>query len=83
MHELPSSSPANTKLVKAIDQGNDGYEEEQTIGFLKQAEAGMPIKELCRQGGFRHATFYKGCAKFGGTVTVQVLGISSNPGPFK
>ena len=42
------------------------FTEEQIIGFLKQAEAGMPIKELCRQGGFSDATFYKGRAKFGG-----------------
>lgn len=42
------------------------YTEEQIIGFLKQAEAGMPIKELCRQGGFSDATFYKWRAKFGG-----------------
>ena len=40
--------------------------EEQIIGFLKQAEAGMPIKELCRNGGFSDATFYKWRAKFGG-----------------
>lgn len=42
------------------------YSEEQIIGFLKQADAGMPIKELCRKGGFSDATFYKGRAKFGG-----------------
>ncbi len=42
------------------------YTEEQIIGFLKQAEAGMPIKELCRKGGFSDATFYKWRAKFGG-----------------
>jgi len=34
------------------------FTEEQIIGFLKQAEAGMPIKELCRNGGFSDATFY-------------------------
>lgn len=33
--------------------------DEQIIGFLRQAEAGMPIKELCRSGGFSDATFYK------------------------
>ena len=27
------------------------YSEEQIIGFLKQADTGMPIKELCRKGG--------------------------------
>ena len=43
------------------------FTEEQIIGFLKQAEAGMPIKELCRNGGFSDATFYKWRAKFGGS----------------
>ena len=42
------------------------YTEEQIIGFLKHAEAGMPIQELCRKGGFSDATFYKWRAKFGG-----------------
>lgn len=42
------------------------YSEEQIIGFLKEADAGMPIKELCRQGGFSDATFYKWRSKFGG-----------------
>ena len=42
------------------------YSEEQIIGFLKQADAGIPIKELCRKGGFSDATFYKWRAKFGG-----------------
>jgi len=30
---------------------NDGHEEEQIIGFLKQAGAGVPIKQLCRKCG--------------------------------
>ena len=42
------------------------FAEEQIIGFLKQADAGMPIKEICRKGGFSDATFYKWRAKFGG-----------------
>ena len=42
------------------------YTEEQVIGFLKQAEAGVPIKDLCRKGGFSEATFYKWRSKFGG-----------------
>ena len=40
--------------------------EEQVIGFLRQAEAGMPVNELCRKGGFSDATFYKWRAKCGG-----------------
>ena len=42
------------------------FTEEQIIGFLRQAEAGMPIKELCRKGGYSDATFYKWRSKFGG-----------------
>ena len=42
------------------------FSEEQIIGFLKQAEAGVPIKELCRQHGFSDASFYTWRAKFGG-----------------
>ena len=41
------------------------FTEEQIIGFIKQAEAGMQIKELWRKGGFSDATFYKWRAKFG------------------
>ena len=42
------------------------FSEEQIIGFLKQAEAGVPIKDLCRKGGFSDATFYKWRSKYGG-----------------
>ena len=42
------------------------FTEEQIIGFLKQADAGLPVKELCRKGGFSDATFYKWRAKFAG-----------------
>ena len=42
------------------------FSEEQIIGFLKQAEAGMQVKELCRKGGFSDATFDKWRSKYGG-----------------
>ena len=42
------------------------YSEEQIIGFLRQAEAGIPVAEICRKGGFSDATFYKWRSKFGG-----------------
>ena len=29
------------------------FSEEQIIGFLREAEAGLPVKELCRKHGFR------------------------------
>ena len=28
------------------------YSEEQIIGFLQEAESGIPVKELCRRHGF-------------------------------
>ena len=34
------------------------FSEEQIIGFLKEAEAGVPVKELCRKHGFSDASFY-------------------------
>jgi putative transposase len=42
------------------------FSEEQIIGFIKEAEAGMPVTELCRKHGFSDASFYKWRAKFGG-----------------
>lgn len=42
------------------------FTEEQIIGFLKQAEAGIPVKELCRTHGFSDASFYTWRAKYGG-----------------
>ncbi|MBK7507873.1 MAG: IS3 family transposase [Comamonadaceae bacterium] len=47
------------------------FTEEQIIGFLRQAEAGLPVKELCRNGGFSDATFYKWRARFGGMQVSQ------------
>lgn len=42
------------------------YTDEQIIGFLKQAEAGMSVVELCCREGFSAATFYKWRSKYGG-----------------
>lgn len=42
------------------------FSEEQIIGFLREAEAGMPIKELCRRHGFSEASYYLWRSKFGG-----------------
>ena len=42
------------------------FTEEQIIGILKQAEAGMTVVALCRQHGMSDATFYKWRAKYGG-----------------
>lgn len=42
------------------------FGEEQIVGVLKEAEAGVPMKELCRRLGVSNATFYHWKAKYGG-----------------
>lgn len=42
------------------------FSEEQIIGFLREADAGMPIKDLCRRHGFSEASYYLWRGKFGG-----------------
>jgi putative transposase len=42
------------------------FSEEQIIGFLREADAGLPIKELCRRHGFSEASYYLWRSKFGG-----------------
>ena len=42
------------------------FSEEQIIGFLREADAGMPIKDLCRRHGFSEASDYLWRGKFGG-----------------
>jgi putative transposase len=42
------------------------FTEEQIIGFLREAEAGLPVAELCRRQGFSEASYYLWRSKFGG-----------------
>lgn len=42
------------------------FTEEQIIGFLREAEAGMPVAELCRKHAFSAASYYLWRSKFGG-----------------
>ncbi len=48
------------------------FSEEQIIGFLREAEAGLPIKELCRRHGFSEASYYLWRSKFGGMSVSDV-----------
>ena len=47
------------------------FSEEQIIGILKQAEAGMTVAALCRQHGMSDATFYKWRSEYGGLDVSQ------------
>jgi putative transposase len=42
------------------------FSEEQIIGVLKEAEAGLPLPDLLRKHGMAQGTFYRWKAKFGG-----------------
>jgi putative transposase len=42
------------------------FTEEQIIGFLKEADGGLPVKDLCRRHGFSEASYYLWRSKFGG-----------------
>jgi putative transposase len=42
------------------------YTEEQTIGILKQHEAGVKTVDLCREHGISDATLYNWKSKYGG-----------------
>jgi len=48
------------------------YSEEQIIGVLKEAEAGIPITELCRKYGISDATYYNWKGKYGGMTTSEM-----------
>ena len=42
------------------------FTDSQIIAILKQAEAGSPVAELCREHGISTATFYNWRSKYGG-----------------
>ncbi|OLH21464.1 transposase [Xanthomonas oryzae pv. oryzae] len=42
------------------------FSEEQIIGFLREADAGIAIRDLCRRHGFSEASYYLWRSKFGG-----------------
>ncbi len=42
------------------------YSDSQIMTILKQAEAGVPVPELCREHVMSSASFYKWRSKYGG-----------------
>lgn len=47
------------------------FSEEQIIGFLRAAEAGVAVKDLCRKHGFSEASYYLWRSKFGGMTVPE------------
>lgn len=46
--------------------------ESQIVTILKEAEAGMPVKDICRKYGIGNSTFYKWREKYGGMEASDV-----------
>ena len=42
------------------------FNESQIVSFLKEAEAGRKVSEICREHGVSTATFYQWRSKYGG-----------------
>ena len=42
------------------------FTDSQIMSILKQAEAGTPVTELCREHGMSNASFYKWRSRYGG-----------------
>ncbi|MGO4549478.1 IS3 family transposase [Lysobacter sp. 2RAF19] len=42
------------------------FSETQIVSILKQSDAGVPVKDLCRQAGISPATYYQWKSKYGG-----------------
>lgn len=42
------------------------YSDTQIVSILKEAEAGLPVKEICRKYGISSASYYNWKSKFGG-----------------
>jgi len=42
------------------------YSDTQVVSILKEAEAGQPVKEICRKYGISSACYYQWKSKFGG-----------------
>lgn len=42
------------------------FTETQIVAILKQADAGIAVKDVCRQAGISAATYYQWKSKYGG-----------------
>lgn len=48
------------------------FTEAQIVAIINQQEAGLPVKEICREHGISGATFYNWKAKYGGLIASDV-----------
>ena len=48
------------------------YSEAQIVRILKEAEAGVPVEDLCRQYGIAKSTYYNWKSKYGNMEVSQL-----------
>lgn len=48
------------------------FSETQIVSILKEADAGLPVKEVCRKYGISSATYYNWKSRFGGMEASQL-----------
>lgn len=48
------------------------FSETQIVGILKEADAGLPVKEICRKYGIADQTYYNWKKKYGGLEVSDV-----------
>ena len=51
------------------------FTEAQIVGFLREADAGVKVKDLCRRHGFSEASYYLWRSKFGGMSGSDAKGL--------
>jgi putative transposase len=48
------------------------FTETQIVAVLKEADAGKPVREICRQHGVSDATYYRWKSKYGGMEALDL-----------
>lgn len=48
------------------------FSDEQILNILKEGDAGIPVKDICRKHGISDATFYTWRKKYGGMQASDV-----------
>jgi putative transposase len=48
------------------------FSETQIVGILNEADAGMPVKEICRKYGISDSAYYNWKKKYGGLGVSEV-----------
>lgn len=48
------------------------FSEHQIIAILKEVEAGLKVKEVCRKHGISDATYYQWKSKYGGMEAADI-----------